>query len=80
MDRVQRRFTAAPVRVADLGCGTGAVAEMALHRFPKNVRLPKRYAEDWPAKLSDHLAWLAEAGFTEPDRPASAETNAITLR
>jgi tRNA (cmo5U34)-methyltransferase len=32
-----------------------------------NKWLPKYYAEDIPAKLSDHLEWLKEAGFKDVD-------------
>lgn len=33
----------------------------------ENVWLPNYYAEDRPAKLADHLAWLAQAGFADVD-------------
>ena len=33
----------------------------------ENTWLPKYYDEDRPAKLTDHLAWLAEVGFANVD-------------
>ncbi|MBN1813929.1 MAG: class I SAM-dependent methyltransferase [Anaerolineae bacterium] len=37
------------------------------HDEMENTWLPKYYDEDCPAKLTDHLAWLAEVGFADVD-------------